>query len=304
MLKYSCLFLVLFVAPAMLAVSASTSEPAVGGWAAAEMSRLGLVPLVETIRVGGEGVAAGQMNWTEGCVVAVGEGKLRAATGQQLEMALRAARLSAVRNAILMTEGVRMGPGGRVNIKDASIEVDAIVKDFREVSSDYDARTETATVRMSVPMHGASGLLRLGKASAAKSSKPYAWPAAKAAKAASVIVIDTGGVGVEPCLFPRVLTEDGQVLLDAGEQSPERPLSRPPLTYCRSTSAASRPAGGNGAVILKAKSGGAGGAIVIDGGSLQLLSACANAQQLMADGKVLVVCDSPDSAGKTQPGVK
>jgi hypothetical protein len=165
---------------------------------------------------------AGYIDWTAGRAIAVGEGKATGTTGQQIDLANRAARLAAARNAILLMGNIRATASGKfVDIANANIQVDAVLNDFEEISSAYDPKTHTATVSLAVPLYGARGVIHIlgtGLASPARASA-QGQSQASTQIADSVIVIDARGTAIKPCLLPRIVSDQANEVIFAASQS-------------------------------------------------------------------------------------
>ena len=258
-----------------------------------------LTPLVEK-------TDSGEIHWTTGQVVAVGEGKATGTSGQQVEMAKRAAHLVAARNASLLLSGIRVGPGGYYkDIQQAQIHMDVILKNFKEVSSEFDPKTRTATVSLAVPVYGASGAVQLMNVMYRNTQQQPAQP--PAAGSVKFVVIDARGSGFKPCLMPKIARESGKLLFDPA-QSSAKPEEGCPVVYCAlnpsdnlpANKTASAPAAG-GVVVIQAQKSPAksSGTLVIpdkDADSLIDLFATGG---LFSEGNVAVIADAP--ATTTQP---
>ncbi len=185
------------------AASSPTSRPGRAAWAIAALGGK-CKPMVEAI-------PGGEIDWTNGIVYATGTGKLRSRSSQDVLMAERAARLDALRNGLLLLGGIRSGPGGQFqNVKDAKIDLDAVVKDFEEAGSDYDISTQTIISKMKLPLYGPRGVIRLTGAKMVVAGKTR--PLAVAGGSPVPLVIDARGSGFRPCVFPRVMDDSGQCI--------------------------------------------------------------------------------------------
>jgi len=182
-------------------------------------------PLIENIR-------SGQINWTTGEIIAVGTAKSRGPSdGQAIAMALRGARVVAARNAVLATGGIRVGPDGRFNIKHGDVKVDAVLKNFREVSSHYDPKKRTATVKLALPIYGAQGLVTIRGLKIHKPRRRGQNISVMRGKA-DAVVIDARGTGFAPSLTPQLLSQDQKVLFRAADALKKgQSLDRPAAIY-------------------------------------------------------------------------
>ena len=158
-----------------------------------------------------ERIPGGEIDWTRDLVIASGTAKATGADNQAVAMARRGARLLAARNAILLTRGIRVGPGGKFpQIKQGRISVDAVVKGLRELSWKFDPKAMTVTVNAGVPVYGAEGIVRMTAITFAKHARAFVWPAVAVAGArADVVIIDARLTGFLPCLAPRITDDSG-----------------------------------------------------------------------------------------------
>ena len=258
-----------------------------------------------------EDIDGGQINWTTGQLIAVGEGKALGASGQQADMARRAARLVAARNAILLTGGIRVGPGGRFkDVKEATIKVDAVLEHFEEVASDFDPQTRTATVRLAVPIFGAHGVVKMFGVRLAAPARLVAPPKAPQDSGVKVIVIDARGTGFVPCLLPRIANAAGGVVFDAA-QSPAFKSAQPraPVVYVRmlpkDDQPQSAPAGKAGGVVLvtaqKSPAASAGTITLSDSDADEMMNRLATGG-IVEGGQIVVVADPPSKPAATRHG--
>jgi hypothetical protein len=155
--------------------------------------------------------------------------------GQKELMALRAAKVVALRELAEVLSGVRVS--GETCVQDAAATsdqvkaaVDGVVKGAEIVHESYDEEKEIATVYVRVALDGPNGLaptllpaLVAGKAAAA--SAPYVPPAApppvEEGERADALIIDTTGKNFQPALINRIVAGDGTVLFEPGKIPPE-----------------------------------------------------------------------------------
>ena len=165
-----------------------------------------------------EPVAGGEIDWSTLTVYAVGSAKLRGDSSSEFLMAQHGARMVAARNAVLLLQGIRVGPDGRfADVKEGQINVDAVVKDFQEVDSDYHPATRTVTSRLRLPIYGAKGLVRLRGLVTDKDSKLWSRPNGQPL-AVSMVFVDARGKSFKPCLMPKVVTASGQSIFTIEER--------------------------------------------------------------------------------------
>jgi hypothetical protein len=261
-----------------------------------------------------ERIDGGQINWTTAEVFAVGEGKAAGLSGQQIDMAKRAARLAAARNVVLVLAGIRTGPGGRFrNFREGTISVDAVVRDFQEASDDFDRATRIATVRLKMPLYGAQGAVRIGGLVLAGPVGPAKALAVKGGQP-QIIVIDARGTGFAPCMLPRIARPSGQTVFEPVQAGFDPAAAqRPPVVYLHldrhdeltptkpKTPAA---AGTDGpAVIYRAQKSpprSPGTLVLSDEDASDLIDYIASGGLLSA-GRVVVVSDSPSQPPATAP---
>ncbi|MFB3893994.1 MAG: hypothetical protein ACE15C_18450 [Phycisphaerae bacterium] len=264
-------------------------------------------PLVERIE-------GGEINWTTGQVFAVGEGKATGVSGQQIDMAKRAARLVAARNAVYLLSGIRTGPGGRFkNIREGSITADAVVQHFEEASDSFDLATRTATVRLKMPLYGVKGMVTLGGLELARPRTEAKPPVTKPGEP-KVIIIDARGSGFTPCMLPRITRPSGASVFDASQTSFDpRTADRPPVIYVSmprhdeltpSRRNSPTPAGPDGpAIIYKAQKSPAKspGSLVLADEDVDDMTGYVATGGLMSTGRVVVVADSPSEPASPTP---
>lgn len=252
-----------------------------------------------------EKVENGVINWTHGKAIARGEGKAAGTSAQQVEMAQRAARLAAARNAILLMGNIRVSGSGRfLDISHANIQVDAVLQGFEEVSASFDPRTRTASVELAVPLYGAKGVIRLWGA-----KLPATLPASPGENqtqpdqqaAASVIVIDARSTDLKPCLLPRIVKDKTAEVLFAPSAAG---LDDHPTAIYVTLPPTDRKAGNADdvlkalpprALVLRAKTPDdkMPGAIVLDAEQSAKLQANGDAPRLLTQGRMIIVTSSP-----------
>jgi len=252
-----------------------------------------------------EKVDNGAIDWTHGKAIARGEGKAIGMSAQQVEMAQRAARLAAARNAILLMGNIRVSGSGRfLDVAHANIQVDAVLQGFEEVSSSFDPKTRIASVELAVPLYGAKGVIRLWGAklpatSPASPGESQTRPALQAAP--SVIVIDARSANIKPCLLPRILKDKTAEKLFAPSAAG---LDDHPAAIYVTLPPSDRKSGKDDdmlkalpacALVLRAKTPDdkTPGAIVLDAEETAKLQANGDAPQLLAQGRMIIVTSSP-----------
>ena len=179
-----------------------------------------------------EPIRGGRIDWTTGELLASGQAKARADAARPEAMARRGARLVAARNVMLMLAGVRIGPDGRpANVKSGTLAVDAVLKNFREVSSRYDTKTRTATVTLAVPLYGINGVVTVRGLIAARPRRRWNRVGAAGAGKADVVVIDARRCGFIPAASLRIVTETGHTVFSLHDVKAARRTAQPPAVY-------------------------------------------------------------------------
>ncbi len=108
----------------------------------------------------------GYVDWKRCQVVADGTGKAKSRNASDIAMAGRAARLVAARNAVLLLKGIKILPDGTVpGLRNGQIDVDALLENFQELSSEFNPKDMTMRVTLAwqLPRDGCqlSGLVHL-----------------------------------------------------------------------------------------------------------------------------------------------
>ncbi|HXQ22912.1 MAG TPA: hypothetical protein VN812_14635 [Candidatus Acidoferrales bacterium] len=157
-------------------------------------------------------------------------------SGQKEIMALRAAKVVALRELAEVLSGVRVT--GETCVQDAAARsdeikatVDGIIKGAEVVHESYDDRKEIATVYVQLNLDGPSGLtqsllpkIMAQKAAAVPAAPPYVAPPAPPASAAApadALIIDATGKNFRPALINRVVVNNGNVLFEPSKIPPE-----------------------------------------------------------------------------------
>jgi hypothetical protein len=253
-----------------------------------------------------EPVETGEVNWTEAELLAVGMGRADRGGPQGAAMAKRAARVVAARNALAMTRNLRMGPGGRMTPTDPqSVVVQGVLRSFQVVSETYDPATGTATVTLRVPLYGQPSVADMCLIARAEHADRWQPPEGERAPATAV-VIDARHTGFRPCLFPVLVTADGQTVFDLADVPPARRDRRPVAAYLAAEPDVELPLGrakrSGGAlaepVLLRPDrcAENAPGALVLSPADVTILSKRPEALQRMAEGRCVIFVSPPASA--------
>jgi len=178
--------------------------------------------------------------FTERIMVVKGEGAAPSdrplGGGQKRLMALRAAKIVALRELAETLSGVRVS--GETCVQDAAAKsdqvkaaVDGTVRGAEVVHEAYDEQTEIGTVYVRISLDGPNGLTRSllptmieQKAVPLPAAPQYdapAAPAAPAPAATDALIIDATGKNFRPALINRVVTNNGSVLFEPSKIAPE-----------------------------------------------------------------------------------
>jgi hypothetical protein len=171
----------------------------------------------------------------KGSIVVRGTGSAPAdetlGAAQKRIMALRAAKVVALREAAEVINGVTVSGATRVSDMGAASDevkttVDALIKGARVVREAYDPATGVAEVYVAVPLSGPGGLyaelLPMLTPLVPDEFRPYDEPAGPVSPETGVfdgLIIDVRGLDLRPALINRVLTENGYLLYDPSRVS-------------------------------------------------------------------------------------
>jgi len=250
--------------------------------------------------IGIDGRRFGEVDWTNGLVYATGSAKAKGTGGQAIAMARRAARLRAARNSMLLVGGFSTDAGGRFeSLEEGRIVAKGQVRGFAEASSDYDAKTRTATVKLIAPLGGISG--RVKPRAVGLRAKRWAGWGSPAADRARLIVIDARGVDFGLCAWPVVISRSDEVVFSPAKLAPGQLVSyvrmkagakiREGSASVRSGAAGPAGALDSRAVILNAASADKTQAacLVVEAKALKTLADHGEARRLWRQGKVVIV---------------
>lgn len=164
-----------------------------------------------------EQVGNGSINWSQGIIQGKGIGappEKDYGKPQARPLALRAAKLDALRNILEVVNGVRID--STTVVRDFAIESDIImtkvegmVRGARQVKQEY-LSDGTVEIIMAVDMRG--GFAQLVLPQDIKQVEPITSmvPAQKASGVLTGLVVDAKGLKVRPAMAPKVLDENGQ----------------------------------------------------------------------------------------------
>jgi hypothetical protein len=164
-----------------------------------------------------EQVGNGSINWSQGIIQGKGIGappEKDYGKPQARPLALRAAKLDALRNILEVVKGVRID--STTVVRDFAIESDIImtkvegmVRGARQVKQEY-LSDGTVEIIMAVDMRG--GFAQLVLPQDIKQVEPITSmvPAQKAPDVLTGLVVDAKGLKVRPAMAPKILDENGQ----------------------------------------------------------------------------------------------
>ena len=209
-----------------------------------------------------EQMATGDINWTKGVVQAKGIGappERYYGKPQARPMALRAAKLDAMRNLLEVTKGVRIS--STTTVKDYVVESDIImsqvegmVKGAQIVHQEYMSDgTVEVTMQMSL-MGGFAQLILPREIRQVESIRPIPpvhkeplppivkKPSAPAPKPVSEVftgmVIDARGINARPAMAPKILNENGEEVYGSAYVSREFAVQQGMSGYAKDLTAA------------------------------------------------------------------
>jgi len=164
-----------------------------------------------------EQVGNGSINWSKGIIQGKGIGappEKDYGKPQARPLALRAAKLDALRNILEVVNGIRID--STTVVRDFAIESDIImtkvegmVRGARQVKQEY-LSDGTVEIIMAVDMRG--GFAQLVLPQDIKQVEPITSmvPAQKASGVLTGLVVDAKGLNVRPAMAPKILDENGQ----------------------------------------------------------------------------------------------
>jgi len=168
----------------------------------------------------------GYVDWSNRRIVTVGCSLQAGRRPVDALMARRAAEVIALRNALALSAGIRIGVSGRVDgLRNGTVALQGLLKDY-EVARTYEqtlAGRLYCVAEVRVPMFGVRSVAAAvydaqlsahrgrvsGMRRAAWAECPPDAPAG-----GDILVIDARGLSLPPSMYPLVACEDGQVFLD------------------------------------------------------------------------------------------
>jgi len=260
-------------------------------------------PLPSPLRSYVEATDRGDIDWTNGEILARGVGKVTGSGPQAMGMGRRAGRLAAARNAVLLAAGLRIDPSGRrFDIANGKISVEGVLRDFEETESRYDPGSRTVIVTLRVPLYGINGLVDKTGVVVSQREAKWSWShgegAEKPARACTdSIIVDARGTDFKPLMFPVLQTERGERIFDASDVPSKELMGRGMVVYAGSDGKLTPPSGSaGGSVMIRPVRvrGKLKGILVLGDSDLKVLAACPECRELMRSGKLIVVIGPPE----------
>jgi hypothetical protein len=194
-----------------------------------------------------ENVGNGSINWTKGLIQAVGIGappEKDYGKPQARPLALRAAKLDALRNILEVVNGVRID--SKTIVRDAAVESDVImsnvqgmVRGARQIKQEY-LSDGTVEVTMQVNMHG--GFAQLMLPQDIKQVEPITpiKPSQQNTGVLTGLVVDARGLSARPAMAPKIIDEDGQEVYGSAFVSREYAVQQGMSGYGKSVESATQ----------------------------------------------------------------
>ncbi|MFC1858815.1 LPP20 family lipoprotein [Thermodesulfobacteriota bacterium] len=199
-----------------------------------------LVPALATGQSLVEQIGNGSINWSEGFIQAKGIGvppEDSYGKPQARPLALRAAKLDALRNILEVVKGVRIDSA--TIVKDFEVQSDIImskvegmVRGARQVKQEY-MSDGTVEVVMQVNMQGGFAQLVLPQDIKQVESITPATPAQKSTGVYTGLVVDARGLSARPAMAPKLLDEQGQEIYGSAFVSREYAVQQGMAGYAK-----------------------------------------------------------------------
>ena len=257
-----------------------------------------------------EKVGQGSVNWSAGYIEAVGIGApadKSIGKANARPMALRAAKVDALRNLLEITKGVQVDSA--TSVKDFTVESDVIntqvsglVKGAVVVDQQY-ISDGTVEVRLRMPLYGNLAMIIMPLAIAKPPAPPA--PSAPAAPAPAVtasaapiaytgMVVDARGIQARPAMSPRVFDEDGKEVYGSSNVDREYAVQQGMSGYARDLTAAqsNQRVTANPVTVKALRTNGPGKSdLIISNADAQQIRASAENMTFMKKCRVMVVLD-------------
>jgi len=266
-----------------------------------------------------EKVGQGSVNWSQGYIEAVGIGAVpdkSIGKSNARPMALRAAKVDALRNLLEITKGVQVDSA--TSVKDFMVESDIIntkieglVKGAQVVKTEY-MSDGTAEVTLRMPLYGgvlAQTILPLAIAKPPAPPEPAPAPAAPAPVVAAPVaptpvpagpaaytgmVVDARGIQARPAMSPRVFDEDGKEVYGSANVDREYAVQQGMSGYARDLNAAqsNQRVTANPITVKVIRSSGAGKSdLIISNADAQQIRSAGENMTFMKKCRVMIVLD-------------
>jgi hypothetical protein len=258
-------------------------------------------------------VNQGSVNWSAGYIEAVGIGAppdRSIGKANARPMALRAAKIDALRNLLEITKGVQVDSA--TSVKDFTVESDVIntqvnglVQGAVEVHKEY-MSDGTVEVTMRMPLYGNLAQMMIPLAiekrkdlappeAPAPAAPAPAVPAPAAPPAAYTgMVVDARGIQARPAMSPRILDEDGNEVYGSANVDREFAVREGMSGYARDLNAAqsNQRVTNNPATVKAIKTSGVGKAdLIISNADAKQIKASAENASFMKKCRVMIVLD-------------
>ena len=257
-----------------------------------------------------EKVGQGSVNWSAGYIEAVGIGApadKSIGKANARPMALRAAKVDALRNLLEITKGVQVD--STTTVKDFTVESDVIntqvsglVKGAVVVDQQY-LSDGTVEVRLRMPLYGNLAMIIMPLAIAKPPAPPA--PSAPAAPAPAVtasaapiaytgMVVDARGIQARPAMSPRVFDEDGKEVYGSSNVDREYAVQQGMSGYARDLTAAqsNQRVTANPVTVKALRTNGPGKSdLIISNADAQQIRASAENMTFIKKCRVMVVLD-------------
>lgn len=260
-----------------------------------------------------EKVGQGSVNWSAGYIEAVGIGAPSDKSVGKMNarpMAIRAAKVDALRNLLEITKGVQVDSA--TTVKDFTVESDVVntqvsglVKGAVIVDQQY-MSDGTVEVRLRMPLYGNLTQIIMPLSMAKPSAPPVPSepmvpaPVAPAPAAPAVpvaytgMVVDARGIQARPAMSPRVFDEDGKEVYGSANVDREYAVQQGMSGYARDLNAAqsNQRVTANPITVKALKTSGPGKSdLIISNADAQKIRDSAENMTFMKKCRVMVVLD-------------
>jgi len=202
----------------------------------------------------------GSINWSEGVVQAVGIGapsEKHYGKPSARPMALRAAKLDAMRNILEAINGVRID--GSTIVRDYAVESDIIrskvegmIQGAEVVKQEY-LSDGTIEITMAMSLRGGfSQLVLPDEIKPLESVKPVMTPMKHSSAVYTGLVVDARGLSARPAMSPKILDETGQEVYGSAFVSREYAVQQGMSGYAKDIAARTEGLGRSDIVISNA----------------------------------------------------